>query len=117
MSDANKKEILSEAPIKVKNDNEQFINEYKLSWAGKIFFAGAAAYILGGVGRQQKIPIKVRGSTEQMKAIIDAVVSSKQFQQELNRPGATIDSVIEKLRLRNLSKSQFAALTGKSWPL
>jgi len=118
MSDANKKEMLVEAPIKVKGEeNEQPIKEFKLSWAGKIFFAGAAAFISGKAGRKQKLPIKVRGTPQQMKAVVDAVVSSKKFQQELNRPGATVDSVIDKLRLRNISKNQFQQLTNKPWPL
>lgn len=117
MSDSNNKEILIEAPIKVKGEDDQTIKEFKLSWAGKIFFAGAAAYILGSAGRQQKIPIKVRGTPQQVKAIVDAVISSKQFQQELSRPGATVDSVIDKLRLRNISKNQFQQLTGRPWPI
>src|SRR5690606_17395065 len=75
MSDSNNKEILIEAPIKVKGEDDQTIKEFKLSWAGKIFFAGAAAYILGSAGRQQKIPIKVRGTPQQVKAIVDAVIS------------------------------------------
>lgn len=117
MSDSTKEEVLHEAPIKVKGEENQVIKEFKLSWAGKIFFAGAAAYILGSAGRRQKLPIKVRGTPQQMKAVMDAVISSKKFQQELNKPGATIDSVIDKLRLRNISKNQFQQLTGKPWPL
>lgn len=117
MSDSNNKEIIVEAPIKVKGEDDQLMKEFKLSWAGKIFFAGAAAYILGSAGHRQKIPIKVRGTPQQVKAIIDAIVSSKQFQQELSRPGATVDSVIDKLRLRNISKNRFQQLTGRPWPL
>lgn len=118
MSD-NEQEILIEAPIKVKGvDGKEPIKEFKLSWAGKIFFAGAAAYILGkGMSHRAKIPIKVRGTPQQMRAVIDAVVNSKKFQRELNKPGATIDSVIDKLRLRNMSKQQFQQITGKPWPI
>lgn len=117
MSDSNKEEVLIEAPIKVKGETDELIKEFKLSWAGKIFFAGAAAFILGSGGRKQRLPIKVRGTPQQMKAVTDAILNSKKFQQELNKPGATVDSVINKLRLRNLSKNDFQRLTGKPWPL
>lgn len=117
MSEPKDDEIIIEAPIKATGDDNGVIKEFKLSWAGKIFFAGAAAFIMGSAGHEQKLPIKVRGTPEQMKAVIDAIVSSKSFQQEISRPGATVDSVIEKLRIRNISKNQFQQLTGRPWPL
>jgi hypothetical protein len=116
MSDTNKKESLLEAPIKVKGENEETMKEFNLSWAGKIFFAGAAAYILGRA-MKQTLPIKIKGTPEQLRAITDAIISSKIFQKEINRPGASIDSVIEKLQLRNMSKEQFRRITNKQWPL
>lgn len=112
-------EKIVEAPIKVKGENGENLKEIKLSWAGKLFFAGAAAFIMGkGMQKKRvKLPIKVRGTPKQMRAVIDAVVSSREFQREINRPGATIDSVVDKLRLRNMTKQRFAQLTGKPWPL
>lgn len=121
MSRKNEKNLL-EAPIKATEkksetpDTEEDLLE-GLSWAGKLFFAGAAAYILGKGMQKMKLPIKVRGRPDQMRAVIDAIASSKRFQQELNRPGATIDSVIDKLQLRNLTKSKFQQITGKPWPI
>lgn len=113
-----KQEPIVEAPIKVKGENGENLQEIKLSWAGKLFFAGAAAYIMGkGAQKKVKLPIKVRGTPKQMRAVIDAIVSSKEFQREINKPGATIDSVVNKLRLRNLTKQRFRQLTGKSWPI
>lgn len=113
------KEQIFEAPIKVKasTTEKQFIKEFKLSWAGKIFFAGAAAYILGSAGKKVSLPIKIKGSPQQIRAVIDAIVNSKKFQQELQKPGATIDSVVDRLRIRNLSKTHFYRLTGKPWPI
>ena len=108
-----------EAPIKAKG--EEVLAEIKLSWAGKLFFAGVAAYIAGsaikGAGRNVKLPIKIRGTPQQIRAVMDAVTSSKDFQREINRPGATIDTVIQKLRLRNMTKERFYQLTGKPFPL
>lgn len=118
MSDNNKEKIF-EAPIKAVNSHTEEIalKEYKLSWAGKIFFAGAAAYIMGKGTQAINLPIKIKGTPQQIQAITDAIVSSRRFQEEISKPGATVDSVIEKLRLRNLSKQQFETIVGLPWPL
>jgi len=115
-----KKEIQTPPlPVKVK----QPLNELKMSWLGKLFFASAAAYIglqayKGATSANApKLPIKIRGTKQQIKAIMDAITSSAAFQREINRPGATINSTIEKLNLKNLSKQQFEKLTGRPWPL
>jgi len=79
--------------------------------------AGAAAYILGKGTQAINLPIKIKGTPQQIQAITDAIVSSKRFQEEISKPGATVDSVIEKLRLRNLSKQQFETIVGLPWPL
>jgi len=112
----NEKNVLLEAPIKTKEEIEQ-LNEVKMSWAGKLFFAAIAAFILGKTMEKINIPIKIRGNPEQMKALVDAIVSSKKFQDELARPGATVESVIEKLNIRNMTKERYKAITNKPWPL
>lgn len=112
------KKQITEAPIKVNGEvPKEQLNEITLSWAGKLFFAGAAAYIMGRAAQKMHLPIKVRGTPEQMQAVIDAIVGSKEFQEEITKPGATIDSVIDKLRIRNISKQRFYQLTGIPWPL
>lgn len=113
MTDKDKDKIL-EAPIKVKDEP---LKEFNLSWAGKLFFAGAAAFILGKGLEKMNVPIKIKGNPEEIRAVVDAIMSSKRFQQELSRPGATIESVIEKLEIRNMTKDQFRRITGKAWPL
>jgi hypothetical protein len=114
--------------------NKKVLNEIKLSWAGKLFFAGAAAYlarkfIKGYMGEGEggtdmsvaknipKMPLKVRGTPEQIKALKDTIAASKEFQEEIGKPGATIEDVIEKLKLRNETKQQFEQITGYPWPL
>lgn len=108
------KDIFQEAPIKIKDEP---LKEINLSWAGKLFFAGAAAFILGKGLEKMNVPIKIKGNPEEIRAVVDAIMSSKRFQQELSRPGATIESVIEKLEIRNMTKDQFRRITGKPWPL
>jgi len=84
-----------------------------------------AAYLVGlGLERggrlpakPPKLPFKIRGTPEQINAVIEALMASKSFQQELKKPGATVESVIEKLNLKNMTKERFKQLTGRPWPL
>jgi len=121
--------------------NKKILNEIKFSWAGKLLFAGIAASLASGFLRGvakgmkenegdttagtdmsvakniPKIPLKIRGTPEQIKALKDTITASKEFQEEINKPGATIEGVIEKLKLRNETKQQFEQITGYPWPL
>jgi len=128
-----------EADKKQQQLNEIYIP--KLSWAGKLFFASVGAYLAnsaykgyqnsqgmmgedamapapeGNEIKVPKLPIKIRATKEQIKAIMDAITSSVEFQEEISKPGATIESVIQKLNLKNTSKANFEQITGKKWPL
>ena len=109
---------------KVENSSVEELNEVSLSWAGKLFFAGIASY-LAGVGLEKlgqgksppKLPFKIRGTPQQIQAVTSAIVSSKDFQKEIDKPGATVETVIQKLNLKNMNKQKFEQMTGKKWPL
>jgi hypothetical protein len=88
------------------------MSNYKLSATGKLFFASLVAY-LGGA----KSIVKLKATPEQVKAITDAVIASKEFQDEIKKDGATIESVIEKMRLKNMTAADFKRITGRPWPL
>lgn len=88
------------------------MSNYKLSATGKLFFASLVAFLAGA-----KSVVKLKATPEQIKAISDAVVASKEFQAEVAREGATIESVIEKMRIKNLTAADFKKITGKPWPL
>jgi hypothetical protein len=92
--------------------DRQPINELKLNLTGKIFFATMAAWLVG-----KAVSTKLRGTPEQMQAVMDAMMASKKFQDELNRPGATVDSVVQKLGVKHMSASQFEKVFGIPWPL
>ena len=117
------------------------LKEYKLSWAGKLFFAGIAARMLGNTLKKQAakmrgglteqeetpeqnaeelaatFPFKLKGTPEQLQAVIDVVKTSMEYQQEITREGATVESVMEKLNAQNLAKKAFEERTGHPWPL
>lgn len=126
-SEVKKLEESTGAPItataSTKDKAPEQLQEVSLSWAGKLFFAGIASYLAGvglqkmGGGPPPKLPFKIRGTPEQIRAVIEAVMASKDFQREIKRPGATVESVIQKLNLRNMTKERFKQITGRPWPV
>lgn len=107
----------AEAPQVVAPHEDVQLNEVALTWAGKLFFASLATYIASDVASSMKLPIKLRGKPEQIQAVTDAITASKEYQREIKKPGASVESVIQKLNLRNMSKERFEQLTGKKWPV
>ena len=92
-------------------DDIQPINELHLNTLGKLMFAGIAAWIIG-----KNIKLKIRGTQPQVEAVMNAMLASRRFQQELNRPGATVQSVIDKLGLKQASAAEFKKILGIDWP-
>lgn len=90
------------------------MSNYKLSAIGKLFFASLVAGIAAGVGKSM---MKIKGTPEQIKAITAAIVASKEFQDEVKRPGATVESVISKMHIKNLTAAEFKRITGKPFPI
>ena len=88
------------------------MSDYKLSATGKLFFASLVAYLSGA-----KSAVKLKATPEQIKVLGDVVRASKEFQEEVKNPNATIESVIEKMREKNLKAAEFVKTTGFPWPL
>ena len=88
------------------------LNELHLNLLGKIFIAAIGAWLVG-----KATNIKVRGTQDEVQAIVNAMMSSKKFQDELRHPGATVESVMQKLGLKNASASEFERILGIRWPL
>lgn len=94
-------------------ENRKPLNElFKMSTVGKLFLTGMAAWI---VGRASKM--KIRGSRQEVGAIERALRSSRRFQDEIKKPGASVQNVMDKLRLKNASASEFQRILGVPWPL
>lgn len=94
-----------------KNDN---ISEGAyLNLTGKIFLASLAAWAVGKVASN----IKLRGYPEEIQTVVNALMSSKVFQNELRKPGASVESVMEKLRVKQMSAADFKRVLGVEWPL
>ena len=88
------------------------INELGLNLLGKIFFASCAAWLVG-----KSTNLKVRGSQQEINAVAQAMLASRRFQEELKKPGATVNSVMDKLNLKHASAREFERILGVPFPL
>ena len=88
------------------------LNELHTNLLGKIFYAAVGAWLIG-----KATGLKMRGTPDEVNAIANAMTSSRRFQDELSRPGATVESVFEKLALKNASRAEFERRLGISWPI
>lgn len=88
------------------------INELRLNLLGKIFFAAAAAWIVG-----KACSLKIRGTPAEVQAVSNAMMASRRFQDELASPGATVESVMQHLGLKHASAREFERILCVPWPL
>lgn len=98
-------------------DKKESINlKESLTWAGKLFFAGIASY-LGDKSEKPQIPLKIRATEDQVKAIEEVIQACKEFQNEIDKQDSTIETVMEKLLNKNRAKENFERICGQKWPL
>jgi len=83
-----------------------------LNFTGKMLIASLGAWLAG-----KYVNTKLKGTKEEMRAITEALLSSKRFQEELNKPNATVESIIEKMRSKEMSAATFKRVIGIKWPL
>lgn len=95
-----------------KEVNEGIFSNYHISTVGKIFLAGVAAWLVSRPSR-----LKVRGTPDEVDALKNALMASRKFQDELNRPGATVQTVMDRLQLKNVTAQEFERILGVPWPL
>jgi hypothetical protein len=88
------------------------LNELRLNLLGKVFLTSIAAWLVG-----RATNLIIRGTPEEVEAVADAMMSSRRFQDELERDGATIDSVMNKLGLKHASVERFEQILGVEFPL
>ena len=88
------------------------LNELHLNLLGKIFFASVAAWLVG-----RATHVKVRGTEAEVRAVANAMMASRAFQDEINRPGASVESVMQKLGLKRASAQEFERALSVPWPL
>lgn len=88
------------------------LKEFQLNFTGKMLLASLGAWMAG-----KYVSTKLKGTKDEISAITNALLSSRKFQEELDRPGATVESVVQKLRVKEMSASTFERVFGIKWPL
>lgn len=91
---------------------KQTLNELHVNLLGKVLFATCAAWVVG-----KHVNTKLRGTKEEIEAVANAMLASKRFQDELKRPGATVESVMDKLGLKHATAKEFERILGIPWPI
>lgn len=90
----------------------QRLNELHVGLLGKIFFTAVGAWLVGKVTN-----MKLRGTQTEIQAVANAMLASKRFQDELRKPGATVQNVMDKLNLKHATAVEFERILGVPWPL
>lgn len=86
--------------------------KFKLNLPGKLFMAAVAAWVLG-----KSSQLRVKGTKQEIDALANALRASRRFNDELKKPGATVESVMQKLGLKHAKGKEFERITGVPWPL
>lgn len=84
----------------------------KLNLFGKVLFTAIAAAIVG-----RPVNIKLRGTADELNAIVRIINASRAFNDELVRPGATVETLSQLLGTKHAAAREFERILGVSWPL
>lgn len=90
----------------------EHLNELHLNLLGKMTIAAVGAWLVG-----KATNVKLRGNKQQIDSVANAMIASRKFQDELKRSGATVQSVMEKLRVKNMTAKEFERTFGIKWPI
>jgi hypothetical protein len=86
--------------------------ELKLNLLGKVMFAAVGSWLVG-----RPTNMKIRGTVEEVTAFRSALLASRNFQAELERSGATVESVMQCLGLKHGAAREFERIMGVPWPM
>ena len=98
--------------VKTDSENETLIEGAYINLTGKIMLASLGAWLVG-----KFVNTKLRGNRDEIQAVANALMASRRFQDELRSPGATVQSVMDKLHVKQMSASEFERVLGVRWPL
>lgn len=97
----------------LENPVSMALSSYRMTTLGKLVFASIITTMVTG----QRSPFKLSGDPRKIEILSKAVQSSKRFQDEIKRPGATVDSVIRALDAKNIDGNNFRSIFGVPFPL
>lgn len=96
----------------MENQERNLVCELHTNLLGKIFYSTIGAWLVG-----KATNTILRGTQSEIQAISNAMLASKRFQQELKKPGASVESVMNKLNLKHASAKEFERILGIPFPL
>ena len=75
------------------------------------FFVGIATWL-----SKPDVAITLRGDTEKVKIVQEALRATMEFQKELNKSASTLTSVSEKLAAKHAAADSFKQAVNLQWP-
>ena len=91
---------------------EETVFEQGINTVGKIFLAAVTSTILGKPSN-----VKIKGTPEQVETIKRALVASRELHDEINRPEATVQSIMDRLEMKRQAADEFSQVVGLPWPI
>lgn len=95
------------------SDNKFASSNIEIGSAGKAFFSSIASWLIN----EEIDGFHIEGTDSQIDAVKNAMLASKNFQNELHNPNATIESITEKLEIKTKAANVFRVEIGTSWLL
>jgi hypothetical protein len=78
----------------------------------KLFFAAVAGWLVG-----RNVNTNVRGTPAEIDAVANVMLASKRFQDEMQKPDATVDGIMQQLHIKHIFAREFELVFGIPWPL
>lgn len=94
------------------SEGKTLLVERDMSTMSKILLFVVGAWLVG-----KFIKLKMRGNQQQVSALAAALLSSKKFQDELKKPGASMESIVQHLKVKNMDADRFEKTFGVKWPV
>lgn len=94
------------------SEGKTLLVEREMTTMSKVLLFAIGAWLVG-----KFIKLKMRGNQQQISTLAAALLSSKKFQEELRKPGASMDSVIQRLKVKNMDADRFEKTFGIKWPV
>lgn len=95
------------------SDNKFASTHIGIGSAGKAFFASIASWLIN----EEFDGLYIEGTDSQIDAVKNAMLASKNFQNELQNPDATLQSLIERLEAKSTAAATFEKELGTPWLL
>lgn len=78
----------------------------------RVLLASVGAWLVG-----RPTDVRLRGTSEQLMAVSEALLASKALHEELMRPDASLESVMRRVKRKNEAARGFQIVFGVRWPL